>query len=106
MTTSSAGRFVRCVGSVSAATGAARHAGGAYGADLMHAAASAFVTGADHAVIAGAIATVAGLLVALATLHAHRRTPAQAPAPAAAAVPAKALAPAAKTPVPASAAHG
>ena len=94
------------IGSVGVAAEAAHHVGGADGAALLHTAASAFVTGADHAVIAGAIATVAGLLVALATLHAHRRTPAQAPAPAAAAVPAKALAPAAKTPVPASAAHG
>src|SRR5499427_286428 len=94
------------IGSIGAAAEVAHHVGGADGAALLHTAASAFVTGADHAVIAGAIATVTGLLVALATLHAHRRTPAQAPAPAAAAVPANALAPAAKTPVPASAARG
>jgi hypothetical protein len=94
------------IGSVGAAAEVAHHVGGAYGAALLHTAASAFVAGADHAVIAGAIATVAGLLVAFATLRAHRRTPAQVPAPAAAALPAKAPAPAAKVLVPARAARG
>src|SRR5262249_53200093 len=94
------------IGSIGTAAEVAHHVGGAYGAALLHTAASAFVTGADHAVIAGAIATVAGLLVAFATLHAHRRTPAQAPAAGAAAVPAKTPAPTAKVPVPARAARG
>jgi EmrB/QacA subfamily drug resistance transporter len=87
------------VGSVSAATGAARHAGGAYGADLMHAAASAFVTGADHAVIAGAIATTAGVLIAISTLRGSRRAPAQAPAAAEILVPAEVSVPAVKASV-------
>jgi hypothetical protein len=94
------------IGSVGAAAEVAHHVGGAYGAALRHTAAGAFVTGADHAVIAGAIATVAGLLVAFATLHARRRTPAQALAPAAAALPAKTPAPAAEVLVPTGAARG
>jgi EmrB/QacA subfamily drug resistance transporter len=68
------------IGSVGAAAGAAHHAGGAYGADLLHAAASAFVAGADHAVIAGAIVTLAGLAIAVRTLRAPRRAAAQVPA--------------------------
>src|SRR5215831_6943870 len=94
------------IGSIGTAAEVAHHVGGTSDATLLHTAASAFVTGADHAVIAGAIATVAGLLVALATLHAHRRTPAPAPAPTEAAVPAKTPAPTAKVPVPARAARG
>ena len=43
------------VTSVGAAAEIAHRAGGAYGADLLHTASSAFVTGADHAVIAGPI---------------------------------------------------
>lgn len=77
-------------------------AAGAYGAALLHTAASAFVTSADHAVIAGAIATVAGVLVAFGTLRARRRTPAQAPAPASA----KAPGPDAEVLLPAGAASG
>jgi hypothetical protein len=46
----------------------------------MHAAASAFVTGADYPVIAGAIATAVGVLIALVTLRAPRRAAAQASA--------------------------
>jgi hypothetical protein len=63
----------KAAGSVGAAAEAAHHAGGAYGADLLHAAASAFVTGADHAVIAGAIATAAGVLIAVVTLRVPAR---------------------------------
>ena len=47
-----------------AATAAAHHAGGVSGEALLHAAASAFVTGADRAVLAGVIAAAAGALVA------------------------------------------
>ena len=57
------------VTSVGAAAEIAHRAGGAYGADLLHTASSAFVTGADHAVIAGAIAAVAGALIAVRTLR-------------------------------------
>ena len=69
-------------GSVGAAAEAAHHAGGTYGAALLHAAASAFVTGADHAVIAGAIATAVGVLIAFRTLRTRRPVPAQTAAPA------------------------
>ena len=57
------------VGSVGAAAVAAHRAGGAHGADVLHAAASAFVAGADRAVLAGAIATLAGVLIAFRTLR-------------------------------------
>ena len=57
------------VTSVAAAAQIAHRAGGAYGADLLHTASSAFVTGADHAAIAGAIAAVAGALIAVRTLR-------------------------------------
>jgi EmrB/QacA subfamily drug resistance transporter len=70
------------VGSVGAAAAAAHSAGGAYGAAVLHAAASAFITGADRAVLAGAIATLAGALIAFRTLRGPRRAPAQAPVPA------------------------
>jgi EmrB/QacA subfamily drug resistance transporter len=50
--------------SVGAAAEVARHTGGVQGANLLHAAASAFVTGADHAVIAGVVAAVAGAVIA------------------------------------------
>jgi hypothetical protein len=43
---------------------AAHRGGGTYGASLLHATASAFVTGVDRAVLAGAIATLAGLVMA------------------------------------------
>jgi len=65
--------------SVGAAAVAAHHAGGAYGATVLHAAASAFVAGADRAVLAGAVATLAGVLIAVRTLRTARRTQAQAP---------------------------
>jgi EmrB/QacA subfamily drug resistance transporter len=52
--------------SVGAAAAIAHRTGSA---DLMHAASSAFVTGADHAVLAGVIAAVAGALIALRTLR-------------------------------------
>ena len=74
------------IGSVGAAAEVAHHVGGAYGAALLHTAASAFVTGTDHAVIAGAIATLAGVLVAFVTLRARRQAAAQDPMPAEAAV--------------------
>jgi EmrB/QacA subfamily drug resistance transporter len=67
------------IGSVGAAAEAAHHAGGAYGTALLHETASAFVAGADRAVLAGAIATLAGLLIVFRTLR-TRRTGAQAPA--------------------------
>jgi EmrB/QacA subfamily drug resistance transporter len=73
------------VGSVGAAAAVAHRAGGAYGAAVMHAAASAFVTGADRAVLAGAVATLAGVLVAVWTF----RRPRKSPVPAAVPVPAE-----------------
>jgi hypothetical protein len=66
--------------SVGAAVAAAHHAGGAYGTSLLHAAASAFVAGADRAVLAGAIAALAGLVIAFRTLRVARPSPPQAPA--------------------------
>jgi EmrB/QacA subfamily drug resistance transporter len=78
----------RVAGSMGAVAAAAHHATGAYGAALLHAAASAFVTGADRAVLAGAIATLAGALIAVRTLRTPRRAPAQNPPPAGACVPA------------------
>jgi EmrB/QacA subfamily drug resistance transporter len=74
-------------GSMGAAAAAA-HAAGAHGAALLQAAASAFVTGADRAVLAGAVATLAGALIAVRTLRTPRRASVQhtatvqAPAPA------------------------
>jgi Major Facilitator Superfamily len=61
--------------SVGAAVAAAHRAGGADGASMLHDAASAFVTGADRAVLAGAIATLVGLLIAFRTLRAARPAP-------------------------------
>jgi len=61
------------LGSVGAAAVAAHRAGGAHGADVLHAAASAFVAGADRAVLAGAIATLAGVLIAFRTLRTAAR---------------------------------
>jgi hypothetical protein len=55
--------------SIGAAAEIARQAGGARGANMMHAAASAFVTGADHAVIAGVVAALAGAVIAARTLR-------------------------------------
>jgi EmrB/QacA subfamily drug resistance transporter len=104
------------IGSVGAAVAVGQHVGGTYGAAVMHAAASAFVTGADRAVLAGAIATLVGALIAVWTLRAPRtpvpalETPvagAEAPAPAAE-VPAPAIeVPAsAEVPIAAGAARG
>jgi predicted MFS family arabinose efflux permease len=85
-------------GSLGAAAAVAHHAGGTYGMALRHAVDGAFVAGADRAVLAGAIATLAGLLIAFRTLRAARRTGAEAPAvaqvPAVAQGPAVAQAPA------------
>jgi hypothetical protein len=69
--------------SLGAAAAAAHHAGGAYGTALLHETADAFVTGADRAVLAGAIATLAGAAIAARTLRTARRTavPAGAPVP-------------------------
>jgi MFS family permease len=69
-----ASRMAGSVSSVGAAVAAAHRTGGAHGADLMHAAASAFVAGADRAVLAGAVAAAAGILIALRAF----RTPAPA----------------------------
>ena len=78
------------LGSVGAAVAAAHHAGGASGAAVMHTAASAFVAGADRAVLAGVIAAVAGALVAFRAFR-----PARASVPAVAAGgPAEVLVPA------------
>jgi hypothetical protein len=84
------------IGSVGAAVEVAHHVGGAYGAALMHAAASAFVAGADRAVLAGAIATALGVLIAFRTLGARRPAPASVEilVPAEAAVPAEVTGPA------------
>src|SRR5215469_1091336 len=57
-----ASRMGSAAGSLGAAVAAAHRPGS--GADVLHAAASAFVTGADRAVLAGAIVAVAGLVVA------------------------------------------
>jgi hypothetical protein len=70
------------VGSLGAAAAAAHHAGGAYGISLAHAAASAFVAGADRAVLPGALATLAGLLIAFRTLRGGRPAAARALSPA------------------------
>jgi len=69
-------------GSMGAAAAAAHRAAAPEGAALLHAAASAFVTGADRAVLAGAIATLAGALIAVRTLRSPRRAAAQDPVPA------------------------
>jgi len=74
-------------GSLGAAMAVAHRAGGAYGTAVLHAVNGAFVAGADRAVLAGAAATLAGMLIAFRTLRAGRRTaaptPAQSPAQAA-----------------------
>ncbi len=76
-------------GSMGAAAAAA-HAAGAHGAALLQAAASAFVTGADRAVLAGAIATLAGVLIAVRTLRTRQSAPAPNLAPTVAPVSAEA----------------
>ncbi|HEV2254573.1 MAG TPA: hypothetical protein VGS06_15390, partial [Streptosporangiaceae bacterium] len=63
-------------GSVGAAATAAHRAGGAHGAALLHAIDGAFVSGADQAVLAGAIATLAGMVIAFRTLRTGSAAPA------------------------------
>jgi hypothetical protein len=69
-------------GSLGAAATAAHRAGGAQGAALVHAIDAAFVSGVDRAVLAGAIATLAGMVIAFRTLRPARPTAAAAQAPA------------------------
>ena len=73
------------VGSLGAAAAAAHHAGGAHAAALLHAIDGAFVSGVDRAVLAGAIATLAGMVIAFRALRAARPAAAAAEAPAGAA---------------------
>jgi EmrB/QacA subfamily drug resistance transporter len=68
-------------GSVGAAVAMAHHAGGAAGAAVLHAATSAFVAGADRAVLAGVIAAAVGALIAF---RAFRPAPTSVPASASA----------------------
>jgi hypothetical protein len=84
-------------GSMGAAAAAAHHATGPEAAALLHAAASAFVTGADRAVLAGAIAALAGVLIAVRTLRpatARNAAPTQAAPPVEVSAPAEAHRPA------------
>ena len=72
------------------AEAAARQPGS--GADVLHLAASAFVTGADRAVLAGAIVVAAGLVVAFRAFRpARAEVSAEAPADVAAEAPARVL---------------
>jgi len=85
---------VAVFGSIAASVFASRMGGGSLGAvvaaaggrpgsgpDVLHAAASAFVTGADRAVLAGAIVVAAGLVVAFRAFRPARvSAPAEAPA--------------------------
>jgi MFS family permease len=96
---------VAVFGSIAASVFAGRMGGGSLGAvaaaaggrpgsgaDVLHAAASVFVTGADRAVLAGAI-VAAGLVVAFRAFRPARATaPAEVPAEAAAEAPAEAAA--------------
>ena len=78
-------------GSLTAAVAAAHRPGS--GVDVLHAAADAFVTGADRAVLAGAIVVAAGLVVAFRAfrpVRAAAEAPAEVPAEIAAEVPAEA----------------
>jgi hypothetical protein len=68
-------------GSVGAAAAIAHHIGGAPGATLFRAAASAFVTGADRGVVVAAVATLAGVIVAVRALRGRPATAAS-PVPA------------------------
>jgi len=77
------------VGSLGAAVAAAHRPGS--GAGVLHAASSAFVTGADRAVLAGAIVVAAGLVVAFRAFR-PARVPASAGVPAEAEASAEALA--------------
>jgi EmrB/QacA subfamily drug resistance transporter len=70
-------------GSLGAAAAAAHRPGS--GTDVLHAAASAFVTGADRAVLAGAVVVAAGLVIAFRAFRPARVT-AEAPAEVAAEV--------------------
>jgi MFS family permease len=81
--------FASRMGSVSlGAAAAAGHRPGS-GADVLLAAADAFVTGADRAVLAGAIVVAAGLVVAFRAFRpARAAAPAEAPAEVVAEVPA------------------
>jgi Major Facilitator Superfamily len=67
-------------GSLGAAATAAHRAGGAQGAALLHTIDAAFVSGVDRAVLAGAIATLAGMVIAFRTLRPARPAGAAAPA--------------------------
>jgi len=75
--------FASRMGSSAGSLGAAATAGHGPGSgtDVLHAAASAFVTGADRAVLAGAIVVAAGLVVAFRAFRPARVTaPAEVPA--------------------------
>ena len=66
--------------SLGAAAAAAHRPGGVPGSSVLHAAAGAFVSGADRAVLAGAVVVVAGLVVAFRAVRpARAQVPAQAP---------------------------
>ena len=83
-----ASRMGSSAGSLSAAAAAARRPGS--GAAVLHTAASAFVTGADRAVLAGLIVVAAGLVVAFRAFRPARVTaPAEVPAEPVAEVPAE-----------------
>src|SRR5262252_6508406 len=64
--------------SVAAATAIARHVGGPNGAALFHAAASAFVTGADRGILVAAAATLTGMIVAARALCGEAAAPSHA----------------------------
>jgi MFS family permease len=75
--------FASRMGSVSLGAAAAAAHRPCAGPDIWHAAASAFVTGADRAVLAGAIVVAAGLVVAFRAFRPVRAAvPAEVPAPA------------------------
>jgi MFS family permease len=69
-----AGLVIFAAGSLGAAVAGA-HRAGASGTGLLRLIDGAFVTGADRAVLAGAIATLAGVLIAVRTLRAARSLP-------------------------------
>jgi EmrB/QacA subfamily drug resistance transporter len=83
-----AGRMGSAAGSLGAAAATAHGPGS--GADVLHAAADAFVSGADRAVLAGAIVVAASLVVAFRAFRPVRvAVPAEAPAEVVAEVPAE-----------------
>jgi EmrB/QacA subfamily drug resistance transporter len=85
-----ASRLGSSAGSLGAAAAAGHRAGGVSGSAALHAAADAFVAGADRAVLAGAIVVVAGLVVAFRAFRPERASvAAPVAAPVAAAVPAE-----------------